>query len=161
IGFAFGAQPLVGYNYGAKNRERLKEILRFCYSFECGAAAVLAIVLSLAAPAMLGMFIKDAAIITIGVPMLRMQQIGMIFMAVILVTTCTFQSTGKAWGAFLLSASRQGVIFAIVILLASRLFGYTGVLLSQAVSDMLTAGLAAILLCKFTPVSQCDSKSLS
>lgn len=146
IGFAFGAQPLVGYNYGAKNRARLKEILIFCYGFECAAAAVLAIVLSLAAPAMLRMFIKDASIVTIGAPMLRMQQIGMIFMAVVLVTTCTFQSTGKAWGAFLLSASRQGMIFAIVILLASRMFGYTGVLLSQAVSDMLTAGLAVILL---------------
>ncbi|MDE5716547.1 MAG: MATE family efflux transporter, partial [Lachnospiraceae bacterium] len=35
IGFAFGAQPLIGYNYGAKNHARLKEILRFCYGFEC------------------------------------------------------------------------------------------------------------------------------
>ncbi|MBD5518610.1 MAG: MATE family efflux transporter [Lachnospiraceae bacterium] len=148
VGFAFGAQPLIGYNYGAKNQARLKEILRFCYSFECSVAAVLAVVLSLAAPAMLGMFIKDDAIVTIGVPMLRMQQLGMIFMAVVLVTTCTFQSAGKAWGAFLLSASRQGVIFAIVILLASKMFGYSGVLLSQAVSDILTAGLAVILLCR-------------
>lgn len=148
IGFAFGAQPLIGYNYGAKNRTRLKEILKFCYSFECGAAAVLAAILSLAAPAMLGMFIQDASIVSIGVPMLRMQQIGMIFMAVILVTTCTFQSTGNAWGAFLLSVSRQGVIFAVVILLASGMFGYNGVLLSQAVSDILTAGLAVILLCR-------------
>ena len=49
-------------------------------------------------------------------------------------------------GAFLLSVSRQGAIFAVVILLASRLFGYNGVLLSQAVSDILTAGLAVILL---------------
>ena len=146
IGFAFGAQPLIGYNYGAKNQARLKEILRFCYTFECSAAAVLAAILSLAAPAMLGMFIQDASIVSIGVPMLRMQQIGMIFMAVILVTTCTFQSTGKAWGAFLLSVSRQGAIFAVVILLASGLFGYNGVLLSQAVSDILTAGLAVILL---------------
>lgn len=148
VGFAFGAQPLIGYNYGAKNRERLKEILRFCYSFECGAAAVLAAVLSLAAPAMLGMFIQDTSIVNTGVLMLRMQQIGMLFMAVILVTTCTFQSTGKAWGAFFLSVSRQGVIFAVIILLASRMFGYTGVLLSQAVSDILTAGLALILLCR-------------
>lgn len=148
VGFAFGAQPLIGYNYGAKNQARLKEILRFCYSFECGAAAVLAAVLSLAAPALLGMFIQDTSIVNTGVPMLRMQQLGMIFMAVVLVTTCTFQSAGKAWGAFLLSASRQGVIFAAVILLASGLFGYTGVLLSQAVSDILTAGLAVILLCR-------------
>lgn len=29
IGFAFGAQPLIGYNYGAKNTKRLKEIIKF------------------------------------------------------------------------------------------------------------------------------------
>ncbi len=39
VGFAFGAQPLVGYNYGAKNHARLKEILRFSYgsALPCGA----------------------------------------------------------------------------------------------------------------------------
>lgn len=78
--------------------------------------------------------------------MLRFQQAGMIFIAVVLVTTSTFQSAGKALGAFLLSVSRQGVIFAIVIFLASKTFGYNGVLASQAVSDCLTAILAAVLL---------------
>lgn len=145
VGFAFGAQPLIGYNYGAKNKERLKEILRFCYGFECAAAAVLAVVLSLAAPVMIRMFMEDEAIVSAGVPMLRMQQLGMVFVAVVLVTTCTFQSAGKAAGAFLLSVSRQGVVFMAVILLASRMFGYSGVLLSQAVSDVITAVLAVWL----------------
>lgn len=142
IGFAFGAQPLIGYNYGAKNKARLSEILRFSYAFECGMAVLLAGILSLAAPAMIRIFMSDESIIAVGVPMLRMQQSGMVFIAVILVTTCTFQSAGKAVGAFLLSVSRQGVIFAAVIYLASKLFGYSGVLLAQAVSDMLTAILA-------------------
>ena len=31
-----GGQPLVGYNYGARNKKRLKEILRFAYLFEAG-----------------------------------------------------------------------------------------------------------------------------
>lgn len=142
IGFAFGAQPLIGYNYGAKNKARLREILRFSYAFECGMAVLLAGILSLAAPAMLRIFMSDESIIAAGVPMLRMQQMGMAFIAVILVTTCTFQSAGKAVGAFLLSVSRQGVVFAAVIFLASKIFGYSGVLLAQAVSDMLTAILA-------------------
>ena len=29
VGFAFGAQPLIGYNYGAKNKARFHAILRF------------------------------------------------------------------------------------------------------------------------------------
>jgi Na+-driven multidrug efflux pump len=62
-----------------------------------------------------------------------------------MVTTCIFQSTGKASGAFLLSAGRQGYIYAAVIMIASSLFGYYGVISAQAVSDVLTAGLAFIL----------------
>lgn len=145
VGFAFGAQPLVGYNYGANNKIRLKEILRFCYGFECFMAVVLTVILSVAANPMIGIFTPDESMIAIGAPMLRMQLAGMVFVAVVLVTTCTFQAAGKAVGAFLLSVSRQGIVFAIVILLASKMFGYSGVLLAQAFADMLTAILAAVL----------------
>lgn len=145
IGFAFGAQPLIGYNYGAGNRDRLKKILRFCYGYECAVAVTISGIMSLAAPHLIRMFIADEQIVAIGTPMLRMLQIGMVFMAVVLVTTVTFQAAGKAWGAFLLSVSRQGVIFAVVIFTASRLFGYTGVLMSQPVADVLTALLAVVL----------------
>lgn len=145
VGFAFGAQPLVGYNYGAKNKERLKEILRFCYGFECLAAVILSGMLVFAAPTMIGLFMKDSAIISAGVPMLRWQLAGMVFTAIVLVTTCTFQSTGKAMGAFWLSVSRQGIIFVVVIAAASKIFGYNGILMAQAVSDCLTAILAVAL----------------
>ena len=86
----------------------------------------------------------DAQIVNSGVEMLKYQQMGMLFVAIVLVTTCTFQSAGKAWGAFWLSVSRQGLIFAVVILTASHLAGYTGVLAAQAVSDFLTAVLAIL-----------------
>lgn len=145
VGFAFGGQPLIGYNYGAGNHRRLQKILRFAYRFECGAALLLAALLSLAARPMIGLFIKDPVIMETGIPMLRMQLAGMPFVAVVLVTTCIFQSAGKAWNAFLLSVSRQGVIFAVVILLSSFLAGYYGVLMAQAVSDLLTAVLAVFL----------------
>lgn len=149
VGFAFGAQPLIGYNYGANNEKRLKKILAFSYKFECGLAAILAIVLILAAKPMVHMFMNDAEIVITGTQMLRFQQLGMIFVAVVLVTTCTFQSMGKAFGAFLLSVSRQGVIFAIVIFTASHVAGYIGVIVSQAVSDFLTAVLAVVLFTKY------------
>ena len=148
VGFAFGCQPLVGYNYGAGNKKRLKEILTFSYRFECGLAVVLAVLLSAGARPMISMFMKTPEIVDSGVLMLRLQQAGMMFMAVVLVTTCVFQSAGKAMGAFLLSVSRQGVIYGIVIVVASHLIGYHGVLIAQAVSDFLTALMAVVLLKK-------------
>ena len=73
---------------------------------------------------------KTPEIVDSGVLMLRLQQAGMMFMAVVLVTTCVFQS----------------VIYGIVSVIASHMIGYHGVLAAQAVSDFLTALMAAILL---------------
>ena len=133
-------------NYGARNKKRLKEILAFCYKFECGLAVILAVILFAGARPLIRVFMKTPEIVDSGVLMLRLQQAGMMFMAVVLVTTCVFQSAGKAMGAFLLSVSRQGVIYGIVIVIASHMIGYHGVLAAQAVSDFLTALMAAILL---------------
>lgn len=41
--------------------------------------------------------------------------------------------------------SSQGLVFAFVIAAASKLFGYTGILFSRAVSDLITAVLAVVL----------------
>ena len=97
---------------------------------------------------MIELFMKDPVIVDAGIPMLRMQLAGMPFVAVVLITTCVFQSAGKAWNAFLLSVSRQGVLFAVALFLASSLAGYYGVLAAQAVSDLLTALLAVWLFMK-------------
>lgn len=145
VGFAFGVQPLIGYNYGAKNYKRLKDTLRFSYIFQCSLAVVLTCILSIAAPYLIAFFMDDKEIIAIGTHMLRMQLISMFFVSIVLVTTCTFQSAGKALGAFILSISRQGVIFAIVIFTASKLLGYEGVIASQAISDLITAIIAVVL----------------
>lgn len=145
VGFAFGIQPLIGYNYGAENFARLQRVLTFSYRFECGTAVVLSAALALLAKPLMCIFVTDQNLIQTGISMLRLQQAGMVFVAIVLVTTCTFQSVGKPWCAFLLSVSRQGVIFAVVISAASWIAGYTGILASQAISDLLTAVLAILL----------------
>ena len=146
VGFAFGAQPLIGYNYGAGNRKRLREILRFSYLFESALGLGLSVILALFAHPLVRIFLKDPALVQTGTQMLRLQLAGMVFVAIVLVSTCTFQAAGKAGSAFLLSVSRQGVLFAVVIWIGSSLAGYFGVLAAQAISDCLTAVIAAVLL---------------
>lgn len=146
VGVAFGGQPLIGYNYGAKNKKRLNEILRFAFCFEVGLGLVFTIIMSVFAPQIIGVFMKDTNVIVNGATMLRYQQFGMIFMAVTLVSTCVCQSVGNALGAFLLSISRQGVLYAATLFILSNLFGYMGVLASQACADIATAVMAGIII---------------
>lgn len=142
VGFAFGGQPLIGYNYGAGNRKRLKEILKFAYIFEMGLGLTFTIIMCVFAPTIIGVFMDDPEIIRNGAAMLRYQQLGMTFMAVTLVSTCVCQSVGNALGAFTLSISRQGVIYVIALVILSKAFGYTGVLAAQACADVVTAAVA-------------------
>lgn len=148
VGFAFGGQPLVGYNYGAKNEKRLKNILKFAYLFEMGLGLLFTIFMCIFAPQIIKVFMDKPDIITNGAMMLRFQQIGMTFMSVSLISTCVCQAVGNAGGAFVLSISRQGVIYVLALFIMSNVFGYTGVLVSQACSDVVTALIAAVIMLK-------------
>ena len=56
-----------------------------------------------------------------------------------------FQSMGKVAGSFILSISRQGIIFLIVLAVAYYTAGYMGIVVSQAIADTITAIIAVIL----------------
>ena len=147
-GIVQGMRPLIGYNYGSRNQKRLKEILKFAYLLEMGLGLVFTILMSVFAPAIIGIFMKDPDIMANGAAMLRCQQLGMVFMSVTLVSACVCQSVGNALGAFLLSVCRQGVLYAAFLFLLSNLFGYHGVLLSQACADFATAMMAVCIIRK-------------
>ena len=145
VGFAFGAQPLLGYNYGAGNKKRLREFIRFDLMVEIGFAIVCALVLALLAPQFVRLFMKDELIVQSGSLMLRCLLISSPMIAVVLVFTTLFQAEGKALSALILSISRQGVIFACCIAVLKMLFGYMGVICAQAVSDVITGVIALAL----------------
>ena len=141
-GFAFGGVALFGYLYGAKDMQRLKRLVRFCLTFQCGLSAVLSAALFVAAPLLMRGFIDVQSIVADGTVMLRWQTAGNMFAAVVLLMTCLFQATGKVAGAFALSISRQGIVFLLVLVVAVQLAGYNGLIAAQAVADLISAALA-------------------
>ncbi|MCF6160244.1 MAG: MATE family efflux transporter [Furfurilactobacillus sp.] len=145
VGFAFGAQPLVGYNYGAHNQKRFRQIVNFDLLVEVVFSVIFAAILMLLAPVIVRLFMTQKTIVTAGVLLLRALLSTTPFIGAILVFTTVFQSTGKALGAFLLAISRQGVIFAIVIYVAHMLWGYLGVVWAQPLADVLTCLLGLVI----------------
>ena len=146
IGFAFGAQPLFGYNYGSRNVIRFRKTLRFAYLFELCLGAGFAVILFLASPFLMKVFIDDGRVILSGIIMLRFMQISSLLMGVSLVTICVCQAVGNAAGALALSVSRQGVLFFITITVLTTWIGFKGILLAQPLSDLLTGILAIIII---------------
>ena len=153
-GFAFGGVPMYGYLYGAKQQDTLKKLLRFCLLFLCGLSLVLTAFLCLAATPLMQLFVQDSALVATGAEMLRWQAATAVFAGIILLLTVLFQATGKIVPAFLLSISRQGVVFIVVLAVCVRLFTYNGVIIAQAVADVLSAFLALGLLFGYNPLKQ-------
>ncbi len=146
VGFSFGGQPLYGYLYGAHLNERLKKVITFAFKLILSVSLGLSVLLALLAPVMIRIFMDDASMVQTGVPMLRMVLCGMPFIGLTMVTTCIFQSTGNARNALILSTARQGYIYVVVLFLMSRMFGYTGVVMSQPIADLTTSVVALLLL---------------
>ncbi len=153
-GFAFGGVPMFGYLYGAKQMKLLKKLIRFCMLFLCGLSLALTLFLCLMATPLMHLFVQDSALITTGAEMLRWQAISSVFAGVVLLLTVIFQATGKIVPAFVLSISRQGVVFLVALVVCVRLFEYQGVIVSQAVADTLSAALALVLLTAANPLKQ-------
>lgn len=144
-GFAFGGQPLYGYYYGAGDKQKLSQLFRFCLRFISTIAVILTAIVFLAAPLLMRCFMDNESIVSDGTLMLRWQVISNVFVGIVLLITIVFQSMGKVLGSFILSISRQGVIFLVVLMIAYFTAGYMGILVSQAISDLITAGLALVL----------------
>lgn len=66
VGFAFGAQPLIGYTYGAKNQKRFNEAVRFDILVVVVFGVVATLLMMLAAPLIIRLFMQDQTVISEG-----------------------------------------------------------------------------------------------
>ena len=151
VGFSFGAQPLIGYVYGAKDEQRFNKVVKFDIQVVASIALFLTVILFIFAPQVIRIFMSDPQIVKEGALMLRWLSVSTTLAGIILVFTTMFQSMGKATPAFWLSFCRQGLIFGVVISTSAKLFGYTGIIAAQAISDCLTFILALIFFYCYRP----------
>ncbi len=142
VGFAFGAQAALGYCYGAGNRKRLQEFLRFDIQVLVTLALLFIGVSFLFTKPILGVFMQDPAVIAAGTSILRCLMISAPAVGIVLAMTTLFQAEGKALPALILSISRQGVVLVICLYGLRAVFGYTGILAAQAAADVITMGIA-------------------
>ena len=150
IGFGQGYQPVVGFNYGAGITERVKKAMKFTLIVGMIGMTSAAVVLFMAAPLLMKLFIsEDPAVLDIGTMALRAQAISMPLIPIGTVANMTFQSVGKAWRATIMSSMRQGIFFIPLIFILPAAFGLNGVVATQAAADILTALTCAPLLYHF------------
>ena len=138
FGYMKGLQPLAGFNYGAKDYERVREAIKASIKWTNVFCVVLTVIVYIFAPSILSIFGTDENVLNIAVPALRAAIIMFITFGFQFTYSTLYLSTGKALGGVFLNSLRQGIVFIPIILLLPKLMGLNGVIYAQTISDLIT-----------------------
>lgn len=140
IGLGQGFQPVLGYNYGAKKYDRVREAVFFTGKVGTVIMTSFAVIGFIFAEDIMKIFRKeDLEVIVIGAFAIKMQCLALPTHPMIVVSNMTLQVVGKSWQGTFLSAARQGIFFLPLIIIFSQAMGLTGIQITQPVADVLTA----------------------
>ena len=143
IGFGQGFQPVLGYNYGARRLDRVKEAVWFSVRTCTVILTIAAVTGYVLAPHVIALFRRDdALVIAIGTRAFRHQCLTLPLGAVLVFANMFFQSLGKSWRAVMLAICRQGLYIPLVFFMAGRA-GLAGLEWTQAVCDLLAFAFSA------------------
>lgn len=138
FGFLKGFQPFAGYNYGAKQFDRLKKSIKLCMSWSTIFCVIAAIILILFANPIVALFSKNAQMIALASKALKLNALLFITFGFQMVYATLYLAIGKSLIGSVLSLSRQGIFFFPLILVLPYLFGLTGIICIQPMADFLT-----------------------
>ncbi len=143
LGISSGAQPILGFNYGAKQYKRVKEGIRFTATIGTIYTLLAWLMVMLIPKALMGIFSDDALTISVGAKMLNIYFFGFVFMAFQFAGQTAFQALGKAKQAIFFSLLRKAfIVVPLTIILPMAGFGVEGVFIAEPVSNLL-GGVAA------------------
>ena len=146
MGLNQGMQPIAGYNYGAKQYSRVKEVFWMTAKLGTIVTCICFIIGMFFPRVAVGIFTHDEALMEMASHGLKILVIGFPIVGFQMIGTNFFQCLGMVKKSVILSLSRQ-ILFLLPLLYALPLWhGASGVWMSFPVSDVLSAALTAILL---------------
>ena len=145
IGWGQGFQPICAMNYGAKQYGRVKEALSITVIAGTIFLLLAAIILYIFAEQCIGIISNDAEVISTGSTLLRMQCFTLPLMAPFAVSSMFMQNIGNYFSALIISISRQGLFYILLLYILPALYGKTGIYLLQPAADMLSFILAVMI----------------
>lgn len=145
FGISQGTQPIIGYNYGAKNYGRVREAV---IKGSLAATAVSLsgfVVVQLFDSYIIRLFSSDAELVELGAAGLRVFMAMLPIIGFQVMGSAFFQAIGMPTHSLLLSMSRQLLILIPMLLVLPRFLGLQGVWLAGPLADVGSTALTAVL----------------
>lgn len=146
IGLAQGAQPIMGYNYGAKNYSRVREAFFTALKVSVSISILAFAAFQLFPRQILSLFGSgDPLYFQFAVPFFRVFLFGVFISGIQPLTGQFFSSIGMAWKGLFTHLVRQALVLIPLLLLLPALFGIEGIKFAGPASDC-AAGLVSVFL---------------
>lgn len=145
FGINQGSQPIVGYNYGSKQFNRVKKTLKLSIISATIVSTLGYIIIAIFPKFIMGMFADSSnpdifnEFISQGVYALRVYLCMLPIVGFQVVSSNYFQSVGKAKYSIFLSLSRQVIILLPLLLILPKIFGFHGIFIAGPASDLLAS----------------------
>lgn len=147
MGLGQGAQPILGFNYGARAFKRVKRTLKLAIMSGTGMALVSWVIIIVAADPILRLFSNGDLELTKLTSYAMKYYFALIpYLGFQIVSSSYFQAIGKPIQATILSLSRQVLIFIPLLLILPQFWGIDGVWRAVPIADALACMLTSILI---------------
>lgn len=144
FGLNQGVMPIMGYNFGARNRRRMTEALKYGMLIALGIMLVGLLIFQFLSSQLLGIFNASEQMLTIGVPALRIISICFVPAAVSILISTLFQAVGKGLYSLYVSVLRQLVVLVPAAFLLSAV-GLEAVWFSFPIAEVFGLGSSIFL----------------
>lgn len=138
LGLTFGAQPLISYNFGAKNAKNMLEIYKISNVASIIINIIFTTVCFIFGRVLIGIFTTDSNILEIAYNGLNITNLGFFIVGLNLTTTVYYQAVEVPKYSNLMCILRSVVFLPISVFILIKLMGVNGVWLSLLVSEVLS-----------------------
>lgn len=141
-GFVQGMRPVIGFNYGAGEHRRVKQIYRIVLCMS-GLIMIFGTIICLAVPEkLMELFTQNEETIRAGETALRIISAGFIISAVSVTSSGALEGLGKGVPSLVISLFRYVLVIIPAAYILSRIFGAVGVWHGFWIAELITAAVA-------------------
>ncbi|WP_455525402.1 MATE family efflux transporter [Peptostreptococcus stomatis] len=145
-GISQGAQPLIGYNFGANKYHRIVETVKLTSGVIVAISSLFLIFIEFYPKFFVYPYTSDARLLDITGHNIRIYLLGITFVGIHSIATTYFQSIRRPKISSLLYILRYGGILIPLLYIVPKIMGINGVYLSNALSDTISGVVALIFL---------------
>jgi putative MATE family efflux protein len=137
FGIGYGVMPLVAFNEGAGQHQRLVQTVRVAVRFSALFSGISSLLLILFARPILMLFTADAELVAVTVPALRLFILALVLVGPIIIWINMFIGLGRGTTAMLLMLFRDGFLLIPLLFILPHGLGIAGVWMAQPISTVL------------------------